>query len=245
LPRRGNGPQWTLVPTRVRIASREAGPTVQMISTTHRHPTIQTRTGQHVLYHRRDSLCFGSSVVVGVATRLGVVTCQRDQATISRLRLTGETRSWQQAWRTAIGHRGSDVAGDLLGGQLGVASVDLVLLDVDRCQHVVLHQALVEDDRVLVVVALPRHALDVRGIVRIGAAVRRSGRPRTGRALHRRVQTRCATSGMSGWLWSCRGATVRPMTTPSEIDGALVLDAANIDPSLAAGRTRHVSAATS
>src|SRR3712207_8397944 len=31
-----------------------------------------------------------------------------------------------------------DVPGDLLGAQLGVAGVDLVLLDVDRRQHVVL-----------------------------------------------------------------------------------------------------------
>ena len=50
-----------------------------------------------------------------------------------------------------------DVPGDLLGAQLGVAGVDLVLLDVDRREHVVLHQALGEDDGVLVVVALPRH----------------------------------------------------------------------------------------
>jgi hypothetical protein len=35
-----------------------------------------------------------------------------------------------------------DVPGDLLGAQLGVAGVDLVLLDVDRGEHVVLHQAL-------------------------------------------------------------------------------------------------------
>src|SRR4030095_1232267 len=50
-----------------------------------------------------------------------------------------------------------DVAGDLLGPELGVAGVDLVLLDVDRGQDVVLDQALGEDDGVLVVVALPGH----------------------------------------------------------------------------------------
>src|SRR6478736_3946924 len=50
-----------------------------------------------------------------------------------------------------------DVAGDLLGAQLRVAGVDLVLLDVDRREHVVLHETLGDDDRVLVVVALPRH----------------------------------------------------------------------------------------
>ena len=50
-----------------------------------------------------------------------------------------------------------DVTGDLLGTQLGVPRVDLVLLDVDGGEHVVLHQPLGQDDRVLVVVALPRH----------------------------------------------------------------------------------------
>ena len=50
-----------------------------------------------------------------------------------------------------------DVPGDLLRAELGVAGVDLVLLDVDRGEDVVLHEALRQDDRVLVVVALPRH----------------------------------------------------------------------------------------
>ena len=53
-----------------------------------------------------------------------------------------------------------DVPGDLLGAELGVAGVDLVLLDVDRGEHVVAHEALGEDDGVLVVVALPRHESD-------------------------------------------------------------------------------------
>src|SRR3954468_8986990 len=53
-----------------------------------------------------------------------------------------------------------DVPGDLLGAELGVTGVDLVLLDVDRGQDVVLHEALRQDDRVLVVVALPRHEGD-------------------------------------------------------------------------------------
>ncbi len=53
-----------------------------------------------------------------------------------------------------------DVAGDLLGAQLGGAGVDLVGLDVDRRQQVVLHQALRDDDRVLEVVALPAHEGD-------------------------------------------------------------------------------------
>ena len=50
-----------------------------------------------------------------------------------------------------------DVPGDLLGAELGVPGVDLVLLDVDRGEDVVAHQALGEDDGVLVVVALPGH----------------------------------------------------------------------------------------
>ncbi len=50
-----------------------------------------------------------------------------------------------------------DVTGDLLGAELGVAGVDLVLLDVDRRQHVVADEALGEDDGVLEVVALPGH----------------------------------------------------------------------------------------
>src|SRR3569833_2848523 len=53
-----------------------------------------------------------------------------------------------------------DVPGALLRTQLGVAGVDLVLLDVDRGEDVVLHQPLAEDDRVFVVVALPRHERD-------------------------------------------------------------------------------------
>ena len=50
-----------------------------------------------------------------------------------------------------------EVTGDLLLAELRVAGVDLVLLDVDRGEDVVLHEVLAEDDRVLEVVALPRH----------------------------------------------------------------------------------------
>ena len=50
-----------------------------------------------------------------------------------------------------------DLAGDLLGTELGVAGVDLVTGDVDGGQQVLLHHALGDDDAVLVVVALPRH----------------------------------------------------------------------------------------
>src|SRR6266516_2232150 len=48
-----------------------------------------------------------------------------------------------------LGHVG-DVPGDLLGPELGVAGVDLVLLDVDRGQDVLLHQPLRDHDGVLV-----------------------------------------------------------------------------------------------
>ena len=85
-----------------------------------------------------------------------------------------------------------DVPGDLLGAELGVAGVDLVLLDVDRGQDVVLHQALAEDDRVLVVVALPRHerheqVAPERHLATVGRGTvgDEAGRPRRGRPRRR------------------------------------------------------------
>src|SRR5216683_2404922 len=53
-----------------------------------------------------------------------------------------------------------DVAGDLLGAQLGLAGLRLVFLDVDRGVHVLFDDALREKDRVLEVVALPGHERD-------------------------------------------------------------------------------------
>ena len=50
-----------------------------------------------------------------------------------------------------------DVAGDLFGPELRVARLDLVLLDVDAGEQVVLDEAVADDDRVLVVAALPAH----------------------------------------------------------------------------------------
>ena len=50
-----------------------------------------------------------------------------------------------------------DLAGDFLSAQLGIASINLVLFDVDGGQDVLFHDALVEDDGVLVVMAFPRH----------------------------------------------------------------------------------------
>ena len=59
-----------------------------------------------------------------------------------------------------------DVAGDLLITELGGSCVDFVLVNVDGREHVVLHDALVEDDRVLEVVALPAHERDRAGSCR-------------------------------------------------------------------------------
>src|SRR5215469_6510573 len=53
-----------------------------------------------------------------------------------------------------------DVAGDLLGAELGVARHHLEFLDVDGREHVVLDDALGQEDRVLEVVAVPRHEGD-------------------------------------------------------------------------------------
>jgi hypothetical protein len=53
-----------------------------------------------------------------------------------------------------------DVAGELLAAELRLADLDLELLDVDRRVDVLPHQALADDDRVLEVVAVPRHEAD-------------------------------------------------------------------------------------
>jgi hypothetical protein len=53
-----------------------------------------------------------------------------------------------------------DVAGDLLRPELGVAGGDLELLDVDRGEDVFLTMRLGDEDRVLEVVAAPRHEGD-------------------------------------------------------------------------------------
>ena len=64
-----------------------------------------------------------------------------------------------QILQGVLAHVG-DVAGDLLGAQLGVPGLGLILLDVDGGEHVVLDQPLVEEDGVLVVVAFPGHKAD-------------------------------------------------------------------------------------
>src|SRR5215217_7991954 len=59
-----------------------------------------------------------------------------------------------QACQYFLGHVG-DVTGDFLGTKLGVAGIDLVLLDVDGGKNVLCNNALREDDGVLEVVAFP------------------------------------------------------------------------------------------
>ena len=53
-----------------------------------------------------------------------------------------------------------NVARDFLRPELGVAGHHLEFLDVDRGEDVVLHDPLGEQDRVLEVVAVPRHERD-------------------------------------------------------------------------------------
>ena len=50
-----------------------------------------------------------------------------------------------------------NVAGDDLWAELGLANLNVIILDVDTGQAVVLHQAAAEDNRVLHVVTAPRH----------------------------------------------------------------------------------------
>ena len=53
-----------------------------------------------------------------------------------------------------------NVAGELLAAELRLANFDVELLDVERRVGVVLHQLFADDDRVLEVVAFPRHERD-------------------------------------------------------------------------------------
>ena len=53
-----------------------------------------------------------------------------------------------------------DVAGDFFRAELGVAGGDFEFLDVDRGEHVVVHDAFGDQDRVFEVVAVPRHERD-------------------------------------------------------------------------------------
>ena len=53
-----------------------------------------------------------------------------------------------------------NVTSDVLGPELGVAGHDLEFLDVDRGEDVVLHDPLGDQDRILVIVPVPRHERD-------------------------------------------------------------------------------------
>ena len=64
-----------------------------------------------------------------------------------------------QVLERLLAHVG-DVARDLLGAQLGVAGLDLVLLDVDAGEEVLAHEPVADDDGVLVVATLPAHEGD-------------------------------------------------------------------------------------
>ena len=68
-----------------------------------------------------------------------------------------------------------DVAGDLLGSQLGIAALGLVLLDVDGGVHILAHDLLVQQNGVLVVVALPGHEADQSVLTQRDLAVAHCG----------------------------------------------------------------------
>ena len=61
-----------------------------------------------------------------------------------------------QVLQHVLGHV-RDFTGNFLGTELGVAGVNFVFLNVDRGENVLLHKALIQNDRVLVVVAFPWH----------------------------------------------------------------------------------------
>src|SRR6185437_14688577 len=64
-----------------------------------------------------------------------------------------------QVAQRVLAHIGN-VAGNFLGTQLGVAGLDLALLDVNRGVVILLDQPLADEDRVLEVVSAPRHERD-------------------------------------------------------------------------------------
>ena len=90
-----------------------------------------------------------------------------------------------------------DVAGDLLGPELGVARLDLVLLDVDAREQVVADEAVADDDRVLVVAALPAHERDED--VPAEGELALLGRRAVGDRLRRRRRA-APTSTIGRWL---------------------------------------------
>ncbi len=88
-----------------------------------------------------------------LALRLGRHLADQDVAGLDEVADPHDARVVQVGERL-LAHVG-DVARELLLAQLGLADLDLVLLDVDRGEGVVVHQALADQDRVLVVEAVP------------------------------------------------------------------------------------------
>ena len=68
-----------------------------------------------------------------------------------------------------------DIAGDLLGAELGVTGVALILLHMDGGEHVVHDEALVEEYGVLIVVAFPGHESDEDVLAEAELALGRGG----------------------------------------------------------------------
>ena len=99
-----------------------------------------------------------------------------------------------------------DVAGDLFLAELRVAGDALELLDVDRGEDVVLGDALGDEDRVLEVVALPRHERDEHVLAeRELAHVASTGRPRGRRPPSRSRRRGRSASGCSRSTGSSAG----------------------------------------
>ena len=101
-----------------------------------------------------------------------------------------------------------DVAGDLFLAELRVAGDALELLDVNRGEDVVLGDALGDEDRVLEVVALPRHERDEhvlaeRELAHVAARDRRRGRrpPSPSRRRGRSASGCSRSTGSSAGTW--------------------------------------------
>ena len=95
-----------------------------------------------------------------------------------------------------------DVPGDLLGAELGVARLDLELLDVDRGVHVLADDRLADEDGVLEVVALPGHEGDQHVAAQGQLAVLRRG------AVGQHVARRHVRAGVDGDALRQAGALV-------------------------------------
>ena len=103
--------------------------------------------------------CSSFSSGVSSLLRLGRDLADQDVARAARRCRCGRCRS-RRGCDSAFGRDVGDVAGELFLAELGLADLDLELLDVDRGVGVVLHQPLADDDRVLEVVAVPGHERD-------------------------------------------------------------------------------------